>query len=108
MRTFTVERTEDETGVSGIGIVAEGVEFSDSTCVVRWCSKESPGRSTVVWDNFGAFAMVHIAPHENNKTKVTFSDGTIYEHVSKVEGPTAEVPPTKPKRERKKRQPTTV
>lgn len=35
-RRFEVVRTQDVTGVSGTGIVAEGVEFSDGTAVVRW------------------------------------------------------------------------
>lgn len=36
MRTFHLERYEDETGISGTGVVAEGVEFSDGTTVLRW------------------------------------------------------------------------
>ena len=105
MRTFTVLREGDESGVSGTGTVAEGVEFGDGTCVIRWMPAGSPGRSTVVWDNFGAFVMVHIAPHESNKTKVIFSDGTVYEHTSKVEeaDQPPSKPPTKTKRARKKK-----
>lgn len=40
MRMFEVVRTEDITGISGTGIVAEGVEFSDGTVAMRW--KEVP------------------------------------------------------------------
>lgn len=35
-RTFRLIRKEDPTGVSGTGHVADGVEFDDGTCVVRW------------------------------------------------------------------------
>jgi hypothetical protein len=35
-KLFLLQRNEDETGVSGEGLVAEGVEFSDGQCVVRW------------------------------------------------------------------------
>lgn len=35
-RRFVVSRDRDVTGVSGTGTVAEGVEFSDGTAVVRW------------------------------------------------------------------------
>lgn len=36
MRRFNLVRKEDETGVSGIGTVAEGIEFNDGVCVLRW------------------------------------------------------------------------
>lgn len=35
-RKFTLERRTDHTGISGTGVVAEGVQFTDGTCVVRW------------------------------------------------------------------------
>jgi hypothetical protein len=36
MRLFLLIRNEDVSGVSGTGIVAEGVEFSDGTVAMRW------------------------------------------------------------------------
>jgi len=33
---FLLVRSEDVSGVSGTGIVAEGVEFSDGTVAMRW------------------------------------------------------------------------
>ncbi|WP_109507368.1 hypothetical protein [Nocardioides speluncae] len=36
MRRFQVVRDEDVTGISGTGVVAEGVEFSDGTVAMRW------------------------------------------------------------------------
>lgn len=39
MRNFHLMRSEDISGVSGIGSVAEGVEFSDGTAVIRWTTK---------------------------------------------------------------------
>lgn len=41
MRRFKLNRLEDETGVSGIGYVAEGVQFTDGTCVLRWLTRTS-------------------------------------------------------------------
>ena len=35
-KRFVLRRTVDVTGLSGTGIVAQGVEFSDGVCVVRW------------------------------------------------------------------------
>lgn len=34
-RLFTLERTIDITGISGTGIVAEGIQFSDGTVAMR-------------------------------------------------------------------------
>jgi hypothetical protein len=38
-RPFVLRRLVDETGVSGTGVVAEGVEFSDGTVALRWLSQ---------------------------------------------------------------------
>lgn len=38
-RRFRLIRTQDLTGMSGTGIVAEGVEFTDGTVVVRWLDR---------------------------------------------------------------------
>ncbi len=35
-RRFRLVRHEDETGTSGIGVVVEGVQFTDGTVVLRW------------------------------------------------------------------------
>lgn len=36
MRCFTLHRVEDETGVSGTGVVAWGVEWPDGSASMRW------------------------------------------------------------------------
>ena len=36
MKTFKLRRLEDVSGVSGTGIVAEGVEFHDGQVVMSW------------------------------------------------------------------------
>jgi hypothetical protein len=36
MRKFSLIRTEDYSGVSGTGHVAEGVMYDDGTCAVSW------------------------------------------------------------------------
>jgi hypothetical protein len=57
MRTFTLERTEDVSGVSGVGTVAEGIEFSDGRVALRWIVGEH--RSTVVWDSVESVEKIH-------------------------------------------------
>lgn len=53
MRRFNVVRTEDVSGTSGVGVVAEGVEFSNGQVVVHWLSQleslEIPSNMKV-WD----------------------------------------------------------
>lgn len=36
MKLFHLERNEDETGISGVGIIAEGAQFADGRCVMCW------------------------------------------------------------------------
>ncbi|MCK5128142.1 MAG: hypothetical protein KAR42_17940, partial [candidate division Zixibacteria bacterium] len=38
-RRFLLERIEDETGVSGVGTVAEGVQFASGVCVISWLTE---------------------------------------------------------------------
>lgn len=36
MRRFVLVRHRDPSGVSGTGVIAEGVEFSDGSAMLRW------------------------------------------------------------------------
>ena len=38
-KLFWLQRIKDETGLSGTGIVCEGVQFSDGRCVMHWIGK---------------------------------------------------------------------
>lgn len=71
MRPFVLYRVEDSTGVSGTGVVAEGVEFSDGRVALRWCVGEH--RSTVMWDSIASVRAIH---GHDGKTKVTWGDET--------------------------------
>jgi len=55
-RLFTFDRGQDVTGVSGVGPVAEGVQFFDGTVVIRWTSADA---STVVWPDLDTAMRVH-------------------------------------------------
>lgn len=39
MRTFKLHRLIDVSGVSGSGIVAEGVEFKNGQCALHWLTR---------------------------------------------------------------------
>lgn len=56
MRLFHLYRQVDETGVSGTGVVAQGVEFDDGTIAMRWLSKHT---STAVYDGVDDVEVVH-------------------------------------------------
>lgn len=56
---FVLRRKEDVTGVSGTGVVADGVLFpaaGQSVCVVRWRGDQG---STVVWDRLEDVKAIH-------------------------------------------------
>jgi hypothetical protein len=36
VRTFVLRRLEDETGTSGVGVVAEGAQFATGVCALSW------------------------------------------------------------------------
>lgn len=56
MKTFHLERLVDETGISGTGVVAEGVEFQDGTVVLRWISEHT---STGVYSSIQDIIKIH-------------------------------------------------
>jgi hypothetical protein len=67
-RRFLLLRKEDVSGVSGTGIVAEGVEFVDGVCVLRWMSDTA---STAVHDNIGKLEAIH---GHGGATKIVWVD----------------------------------
>lgn len=56
MRRFHLLRHHDLSGVSGRGEVAEGVQFTDGTVVIRWAGTHA---SVVVWPSIGDAQAVH-------------------------------------------------
>ncbi len=56
MRIFELHRSQDVSGISGIGKVAEGVVFKDGTTVVRWLSKHP---STNIYNNVEEVLQIH-------------------------------------------------
>lgn len=73
MRPFTVFRQHDESGVSGKGLIIQGVLFANGKCVIQWLVGPDPGDTQVKdWDKFLA---VHIESHPQNKTIITFANG---------------------------------
>lgn len=64
MRRFQLVRDVDVTGISGTGVVAEGIEFSDGTTVLRWVKSgtarpEVVKPTTVVHDDVASVVALH-------------------------------------------------
>lgn len=68
MRTFKLVRTEDFSGVSGTGEVAEGVQFKNGKCVMCWDTATS---SIAIYENIRDLVNIH--GHEG-RTKAVFDD----------------------------------
>lgn len=68
MRTFILYRIIDASGVSGTGVVAEGVQFSDGTCVCRWLTATA---TTTMYNSIEDVQKIH--GHEG-ATKIIFED----------------------------------
>jgi hypothetical protein len=74
MRRFTMRRELDVSGVSGTGNVLEGVLFSTGVCVIHWLTPPPRG-SISVFDSLDQFLAIHVKPHPENGTTLTFEDG---------------------------------
>ena len=74
IRTFTVCRQLDETGVSGEGVVIEGAVMGPGQCMVHWLYPPPRG-GIAIFDSMEDFLKVHVHPHPSNKTIITFEDG---------------------------------
>jgi hypothetical protein len=74
MRRFVMDRKEDVSGVSGTGLVLEGVLFSTGVVVIHWLTPPPRG-SISVFDSIEQFLSIHVAPHPDNHAVVTFEDG---------------------------------
>lgn len=70
-RRFFLRRDTDVSGVSGTGVVAEGIEFSDGTVAMRWIS-DWP--TSVVFHGKGIESVMAIHGH-GGSTKIIFLDG---------------------------------
>ena len=66
MDNFHLQRLEDETGISGTGIVAEGVQFSNGKCVLAWLTEFS---SVGIYDNIDLVDKLH---GHNSKTIIVW------------------------------------
>lgn len=67
-RRFELVRHRDPSGVSGTGVVALGVEWSDKTVSMRWLGN---GRAFANWNNIHDVIRIH---GHNGATEVRWID----------------------------------
>jgi hypothetical protein len=65
-RLFVLDRVEDQSGISGTGVVAEGIEFSDGTVVMRW---RTHIKSTSIYESVRAVEAIH---GHGGRTRIRF------------------------------------
>jgi hypothetical protein len=76
MKRFVLERSEDVSGVSGVGVVAEGVEFTDGTVTLRWTVHLT---STAIYNSIKELRAIH---GHDGKTTIVWIDHPKYREVS--------------------------
>lgn len=67
MKYFKVLRKFDESDVSGVGHVIDGIVFRDGTVVIQWLTDMS---SIAIYKSFEEFKAIHIDSHPLNETIV--------------------------------------
>jgi len=68
MRTFHLHRDVDESGVSGTGVVAEGVLLTNTKVIVSWLTIH---KSIAIYDSFAEMLAIH---GHGSKTRVVWDD----------------------------------
>lgn len=74
MKKFTMYRPVDETGVSGEGMVAQGLVFADGQACIQWICPPTAGEVQIrKWETI---LDAHVRSHPKNRTIITWEDGT--------------------------------
>lgn len=82
-RMFYIIRYGDESGVSGVGRVLDGILWANGWCSIMWRTDLDPmkrGMSSITFfDSFNAFMDIHINSHPDNNTEVVWVDDEVVE-----------------------------
>lgn len=81
LTAFELTRRNDESGVSGTGLVLQGMVFNDGSVAVRWCTENAGHSSTVYGPEDGTsgwqkFLSIHVLSHPTNGTVIVFYPAT--------------------------------
>ncbi len=78
IRRFNLIRKDDLTGISGVGIIAEGAEYSNGSVALTWLTPHWSG----AW-----FISIHEVKHihgHNGKTKVVWIDPPTIDDIEEI------------------------
>jgi hypothetical protein len=78
MRLFELHRDTDTSGVSGTGVVAQGVEFDNGQCCMTWLTESN---SVAVYPDIYTLEAIH---GHNGNTRVVFIEGPVTEKFVQV------------------------
>lgn len=73
MRRFHLKRLEDETGISGLGQVTDGIQFDDGTVIMKWNTATT---SVGIYESIADVIFIH---GHNGKTVVDWADDEEFE-----------------------------
>lgn len=76
MKRFVFKRTQDESGVSGTGVVVEGIEFTNGQVAITWVTVSQGVRSTTCYQNIEDAIKIH--GHGGKTELVWIDEGTKY------------------------------
>jgi len=71
LKRFYLQRNEDVSGISGTGRIANGIQFPDGVCCLRWTGKTP---TTVIYNNITELEQLH---GHDGKTRVVWLDTNI-------------------------------
>lgn len=80
MRLFELHRDVDSSGVSGTGVVAQGVEFDSGQCAMTWLTEWN---SVAVYPDITTLEAIH---GHNGNTRVVYVEGPVTEKYVSVAG----------------------
>jgi hypothetical protein len=86
MRLFELHRDVDSSGVSGTGIVAQGVEFDNGQCAMSWLCQ---WQSVAIYPDISTLEAIH--GHNGNTRVVWLEDERSYTIETWENGPVAKV-----------------
>ncbi|QNO12532.1 hypothetical protein SEA_MULCHMANSION_116 [Streptomyces phage MulchMansion] len=80
MRLFELHRDVDASGVSGTGVVAQGVEFDNGQCCMTWLTEWN---SVAVYPDIATLEAIH---GHNGNTRVVWIEGPAPERYLEISG----------------------
>jgi hypothetical protein len=90
MRRFRLVRLNDVSGISGTGVVCQGVMFDDGKVVTRWIASIA---QTCVWDSIDNVLSIHghngstVLKWIDNPTRIELSDIKSISHIRCLNNP---------------------